>query len=759
MQYDFQNLSPIEFEHLVQDLLQEEFKISLESFAPGRDQGIDLRYAKAKKKDLIVQCKRYKSATDLMPVLKKELEKVKALKPGRYILATSVSLTLNQKLKIKKLFKPYIRATGDILSKESINNLITKNENVELRHFKLWLSSTNILRKIIHSKVINQGKLELDKIKEEIKFFVDNSSIGDALDILRKTKVIVISGLPGIGKTTLARMLAYHYLARNSYEEFVYISDSISEGYENFQEGKKQVFLFDDFLGRSFLTKDLPTNEDKRIIEFIESIKRAPNKVLIVTTREYILEQAKKKYENLNSVEVGFSKYVLDLAVYTKMIKAKILYNHLFFSTVPQGYILDLLKSKHYLNIINHKNYSPRIIGAVTKPAIWEKIVPDKYSEFFKNSLDHPDSIWEHVFSNQITPLSRLIVLTKFTCGEGSTFLTDLKDATEKLVKECGLNYGAVFNAENFNNSIKELERTFIQISKDDSNQLAVEFQNPSITDYLRDYLKNNESVVSDLIGGALFFDQLSLPYSFESEKKYGGILLRKPLIEKVVERMSKEYQSLVYARLTRVYSIGEESFRWDRTEAGVIQKAQTVIDKIGTSIIGQVRPLLPTLVKDLILKRLTYVERGQVPALVYKLRKFLTTDFHEIMENYLNSIYYFPDVLRFLEFKRVSRKEYRKFLKKNLQKLIEKINFALENEMDFIDNTELPNLINHVQDVQLRLGIDLSAFIERIENEVQLREKKSDPEVKEINFEREEIGSEIDIVKMFDSLVDQNKD
>ena len=37
--YDFQTLSPLDFEELVRDLLQAEFGLLFESFGPGRDLG------------------------------------------------------------------------------------------------------------------------------------------------------------------------------------------------------------------------------------------------------------------------------------------------------------------------------------------------------------------------------------------------------------------------------------------------------------------------------------------------------------------------------------------------------------------------------------------------------------------------------------------------------------------------------------------------------------------------------------------------
>ena len=95
--YDFKILQPSEFECFSRDLLQARENIFIESFADGRDKGIDLRFAYSINKTCIVQCKRYKDWKELKAKLKDEAEKVKRLEPQRYILTTSVDLTVSQK--------------------------------------------------------------------------------------------------------------------------------------------------------------------------------------------------------------------------------------------------------------------------------------------------------------------------------------------------------------------------------------------------------------------------------------------------------------------------------------------------------------------------------------------------------------------------------------------------------------------------------------------------------------------------------------
>src|SRR5437868_2067305 len=107
MPYDFLTLSPDDFQLLVRDLLQAELGIRLETFTHGADQGIDLRNVDKRRRDLIVQCKRYKDFGSLLRNLREfELAKVQRLQPARYILATSVPMNPKRKAKLLALLQP-----------------------------------------------------------------------------------------------------------------------------------------------------------------------------------------------------------------------------------------------------------------------------------------------------------------------------------------------------------------------------------------------------------------------------------------------------------------------------------------------------------------------------------------------------------------------------------------------------------------------------------------------------------------------------
>ena len=337
--YTFQTLSPIDFENLVRDLLQSELSVRLESFKAGRDLGIDLRHSKSEASDLIVQAKHYAETgfRGLLSHLRlKEKTKIDKLQPVRYMLATSVPLSPTNKDQIIQVLSPHIKRPDDIYGKEDLNNLLGLFPAIEMQHFKLWLSSATILEEILHSKILNQTRITLQDISDKARVYVANLSFNNALKILKEHNYVVIAGIPGIGKTTLANMLVLHFLKSNY--DFIDVSYDVSEAYSMPDRKGPRVYLYDDFLGRTAIEEKLRKNEDHRLLNFISSVRKTKSSKLILTTREYILRQAQTTYEMLNGPIFEKPQCIVDLSQYTRPIRAQILYNHLYFSTAQGTY-------------------------------------------------------------------------------------------------------------------------------------------------------------------------------------------------------------------------------------------------------------------------------------------------------------------------------------------------------------------------------------------------------------------------------------
>lgn len=486
-QYDFKTLSSYDFEILVRDLLQKELGLTFESFISGKDKGIDLRYSKNNENSIIVQCKHYANSkfSDLKSTAAKELEKVKLLKCERYILVTSMGLNPGQKKELIDILAPYCNGTSDIYDMELLNNLITKYPEVEKSNFKLWITSVAVLERLIHSGLYNRTQFELEKISEKSKYYVVNKSYDKAFSLLQEFNYCIISGIPGIGKTTLAEILLLTYMEKGYH---IYkIQNNIKEAYELYNSEEKQLFYYDDFLGQTTLQEKFSKNEDADLVDFIKSIANKKNKKFILTTREYILNQAKKDYEKLFLSKIDVNKCVISIEDYTRIDRANILYNHIYFSDLPYEIKENILSEQNYLRILDHKNYNPRIIESLT--INYSNSLNENYVEHFIEILDNPEELWKHPFENQIGCNSQdLLMILVFL--NGNVDEDSLEEAFWKYRKNKLTKYGTNISERDFNNALKELDGTFISSERDIRNSnINIKFNNPSIRDFLEVYI------------------------------------------------------------------------------------------------------------------------------------------------------------------------------------------------------------------------------------------------------------------------------
>lgn len=511
-EYDFQILQPNEFECLTRDLLQKREKIFIESFTPGRDSGIDLRFAYASsssKSTTIVQAKRYKDYDSLLRSLKQEVAKVHRLSPKRYILSTSVGLTPGNKDEIANLFTPFIISHSDILGREDLNNLLCQFHDIENQYYKLWIGSTNVMDRILHRRIENWSGFEREEIIRDVSTYVMNDSFNKAMSILLKNRFVIISGIPGIGKTTLARMLVYKLLGED-YEEAirVYTMDDAAEG---LIEGKRQVFFFDDFLGANYFHVSEDGFESK-VLRFIDAIRSKPDKLFILSTREYILKTAIRQYEHFALRNIELAKCTIDLEEYTEGVRAHILYNHLAEAEIPVEYIRQLLFGSQYLRLIKHKNFNPRIIEAFLNKQLYLHVSPTSFVQQFLDFFEHPNSVWDYAFCN-MTPLAQYALFVRMTMGNGPVYLDEWYSAVKFFMSRTSGELSLNLTEITWEETLKTLEGTFVLTSKS-SNALITGFQNPSVFDYLLDKVRSYEDVQGMLIKSALFADQIYNTFS-----------------------------------------------------------------------------------------------------------------------------------------------------------------------------------------------------------------------------------------------------
>lgn len=259
--YDFSVLSPHEFECLCRDLLERKENVFIESFTDGKDDGIDLRYAKVKdpkspSETVIVQVKKYKESsrsTLISKLRKNEAPKLRKLHLDRYYFMTSIGLTPKNKADIQEIFRPYIKRSEDIFGRDDLNNLLGLFPTVVEQYDSLRLAGINGLEEILNRDQLVRREMEEEEIKDSVRLYVGNKSFNKALDILKSNHFVIISGIPGIGKTILARILVHVLVTKGGFDEFWVLDRNTDVFFKMLRKDKKQVFLFDDFLGTNVL--------------------------------------------------------------------------------------------------------------------------------------------------------------------------------------------------------------------------------------------------------------------------------------------------------------------------------------------------------------------------------------------------------------------------------------------------------------------------------------------------------------------------
>lgn len=475
---DFKSLSPLDFEELVRDLLQAELKQRLESFGPGSDLGIDFRSSKAG--TLLVQAKHYgrSGGAALLRAVAAENVKVAMMKrrPRRYILATSVSLSPALKQKIIDAMPSTPLCPGDVLGLEDLNNLLRRHADVERQHFKLWLTSTVVLERILHSGVYNRTGTEMNIVRDMVPRFVQNRSVAEAEEILAEQGTLVVAGEPGVGKSTLARMLVWLHAAQGWR---IFVVDDIREAYEIANEGEKRLIFFDDFLGQVRLSTDFVRGMDQRLPPFLDRVRRNKDMRFILTTRDYILSRAQTLSARLAGKAVTDKRYVLNVDAYTRGTRARILYNHLYFSELSADDKTALLTDRFYLRIIDHPNFNPRLIQMLTN-VDYAIAAEEPIRDAVLRVLANPQELWDRPYRQHITGDARALLLAVLF-NKREVPLAQLQESFERIGRAFERHIPRAEIQARFRQALRELEGSIISLV-----QRRAQFANPGVRDYLQ---------------------------------------------------------------------------------------------------------------------------------------------------------------------------------------------------------------------------------------------------------------------------------
>ena len=725
--FNLNNLSSYDFELLCRDIMKKKLGLDTElfTFKAGKDGGIDICSLEIDSPKVMIQAKHYIGSkfSDLKKVINNEKEKVQNVNPKNYYLITSLKLSRNDKIEIIEIIgENFMKDISHIISYEDINKFLDNPKNIDIlkKHYKLWLFSTNVFELIQNRDILFDEEMFMSEIEEESQKFVKTDFYEKTLKILNKENLVIITGNPGTGKSILSKMLILNY-TKKGYKVKISNTNNISKIKQSLSPNKKerQLILLDDFLGQHYL--ELDNKKIKEVYSTVKNIKKNyKNTKMILNSRIIILNEAKEEENKFNDfiTEEENKRILVDTNKISYLDKAKILYNHLYFSGMGNDFFEEIKRDENYFKIIEHKNYNPRIIEYMTINNRFKE--PKKYIKEFLKNLENPSQIWKSQFK-KMNEEDRIFLFTLYSLTNYGIEERILKDVVNKRLtarnKDTTLNF--------FEKSLKKLIDSLITVKLHD-NRTLISVLNPSVNDFLKNELKNNLNECSDIIKNSIYIEQILNILRFEKVKNS---------IE-IKEYINELLKTKKFLKLKSVYYDVKEEYLKKVIEYEVkSKKIEKEVKKI-------------------------FINNGE----------YL---FNKLLEKKFLNFYKFYDLKKeFLKLVKKEQKEFKRFLWDDieLEEFIQILNFLKEEKIniEFINIKDI--MLSHIKNkLEEKIEIyieeerdDISNFLDKIYNynwsNKELKKILEDKKV-QVYLEKQEEEISLKIQNDLEKIIKDNKE
>lgn len=503
-------LSPDDFEKFANKIVAKRFKKHIIDFGEGADGGID-GMDDSVNPTIIVQSKRYHPNTtpqSFLKLVKKEITKLEKTSRVKnfsadidYVIVTSVKLNPNTRNDIRKLKSQWIKSDEHIIDANELLSLSSNSDYEDIfREYDLING-----RLIDAVKKINYEQIDLEDIdfisQFDCKFIVETELMKKAYKCLRENRMVFLVGHPGVGKSISSQYLALlstkwkdrpAKVIKRGIEETPDVIDLFTT---TFNDGKRSlVVIFDDFLGRN--TLDAKEQDFKYVRRIASAVKQSENLYVIFNSRVEILNQG-------TSEHIEFGKFIesndnnrvtVNISELSNSDKAWILrknFESLFHKTkgiekqnIESNYN-KILETKYYRQIVEHKNYNPRMVEFIVREA---RVLKKDFMADIGLMLENPKKIYDEIY-RKLNINEQLFLYSFASFGEYPKALDEVELLFESVVP----NYGTIDDVYDI------LDGSWIRRMYMDDEQ-KIDFLNPSLYDYLSSRLKNDTKSIDAII-------------------------------------------------------------------------------------------------------------------------------------------------------------------------------------------------------------------------------------------------------------------
>lgn len=336
--YDLHQLGWHGFQQLCNAVITTVLGQSVEIFLDGNDAGRDgafqgtwsPRDGQTFAGKFVIQCKftarrEHKlSLSDIADELTKARKLVEKGQCDVYLLITNAGITGSSSARIEDSFRAVGVKDVLILGATWICEKIESHSSLRMNVPRLY--GLGDLSQIIDERRYKQTQALLSELKPDLAKTVVTDTYRHALRALQTRGFVLLVGEPAAGKTTIASLLAMCAVDEWKSEVFKLVTPQEVSTHWNTEESSRLIWV-DDAFGVTQYESHLVMGWN-RILDAVSTMIKRGHRV-VMTSRDYIYNQARRDLKRTSFPLFDESQVVIDVKKLSLSEKEQILYNHL----------------------------------------------------------------------------------------------------------------------------------------------------------------------------------------------------------------------------------------------------------------------------------------------------------------------------------------------------------------------------------------------------------------------------------------------